>query len=129
VKYLAQHGHLAVVNESISGGSPDAAMAAGEAAARASGPAAASVAATAKGIVSIANFAFTPKIIEIASGDGVTWRNDDDVPHRIQSTTSAFAPSAVLDTKGTYEVRMATAGKFDYFCSLHPMMTGSIVVR
>ena len=92
-------------------------------------PAAASAATAVKGVVSIANFAFTPKIIEIASGDRVTWRNDDDVPHRIQSTTSAFAPSAVLDTKATYEVRMPTAGRFEYFCSLHPMMTGSIVVR
>jgi 3',5'-cyclic-AMP phosphodiesterase len=129
VQYLAQHRHLAVVNESLSGASPDAAMAAGEAAARASAPAAGKAAPAAKGAVSIANFAFTPKIIEIASGDRVTWRNDDDVPHRIQSTTSAFAPSAVLDTKGAYEVRMPTAGRFEYFCSLHPTMTGSIVVR
>jgi 3',5'-cyclic-AMP phosphodiesterase len=129
VNYLAQHRHLAVVNESLTGVSPDAAMAAGEAAARASAPAAAAAPKVAKGTVSISNFAFTPKIIEISSGDRVTWKNDDDVPHRIQCTTSAFAPSGVLDTKGSYEVEMKTPGKFEYFCSLHPMMTGSVVVR
>ncbi len=131
VEYVAQHRHLAVVNDTISGASPDAAMAAGEAAARASVAAApaAGVATAVKGSVSISNFAFTPKVIEVGSGDRVTWRNDDDVPHRIQSVTSAFAPSTVLDTKASYEVQMTRPGRFEYFCSLHPTMTGSIVVR
>jgi plastocyanin len=128
VNYLAKHNHLAIVNDTLSGASPDAAMAAGEALARASAPAAAAAAAP-KGTVSIANFAFAPKVIELAKGDRVTWRNDDDVPHRIQSTSVAFAPSPVLDTRASYDVVLKDAGEYDYFCSLHPMMTGKIVVH
>ncbi|HEY8794675.1 MAG TPA: cupredoxin domain-containing protein [Gemmatimonadaceae bacterium] len=135
VRYLAQHRHLAIIDESLSGESPAAAMAAGEAAARASAPAAGAAgaaggggAAAKRGAISISNFAFTPKRIEIAKGERVTWTNDDDVPHRIQSANSAFVPSAVLDTRASYDVALAKPGEYQYFCSLHPMMTGSIVV-
>ena len=134
VRYLAQHRHLAIIDESLSGGSPAAAMAAGEAAARASAPpttagTAVLAAGATRGAISISNFAFTPKRIEIAKGERVSWTNDDDVPHRIQSAHAAFLPSSVLDTRASYEVAFAKAGGYDYFCSLHPMMTGSIVVR
>jgi plastocyanin len=129
VTYLAKHTHLAIVNDTLSGASPDAAMAAGEAAARASVPAAAASVQQQKGVVSIANFAFTPKVVEVTKGDRVTWRNDDDVPHRIQSTKVAFAASPVLDTRASYDVELKEPGDYDYFCSLHPMMTGKIVVR
>lgn len=129
VSYLAKHNHLAIVNDSLSGVSPDAAMAAGEALARASAPAAAANAQVPKGTVSIANFAFAPKAVEISKGDRITWRNDDDVPHRIQSTKVAFAPSPVLDTRMSYDVVLKETGEYDYFCSLHPMMTGKIVVH
>jgi plastocyanin len=130
VRYVAQQRHLAIVDETLSGESPAAAMAAGEAAARASAPAPATATAPARpGAVTITNFAFTPGNIQIAAGDRVSWTNDDDVPHRIQSANSAFAPSAVLDTKGTYDVALTRPGEYKYFCSLHPMMTGTIVVR
>lgn len=129
VRYVAKHTHLAIVNDTLSGASPDAAMAAGEAAARASVPAAAATVQQQQGVVSIANFAFAPKVVEITKGDRVTWRNDDDVPHRIQSTKVAFAASPVLDTRASYDVVLKEPGDYDYFCSLHPMMTGKIVVR
>ena len=129
VRYLARHNHLAIVNDTLSGASPDAAMAAGEAAARASIPAAAGAGAGPRGLVSIANFAFAPKVIELSRGDRVTWRNDDDVPHRIQSTKVAFAASPVLDTRTSYDVVLKEPGEYEYFCSLHPVMTGKIVVR
>ncbi|MDQ2767263.1 MAG: cupredoxin domain-containing protein [Gemmatimonadota bacterium] len=107
-------------------------MAAGEAAARvgAQGASASPPTTSAKpGAVVITNFAFTPPSIQIAAGDRVTWTNDDDVPHRIQSVNSAFAPSAVLDTKASYDVALTRPGEYKYFCSLHPTMTGTIVVR
>jgi plastocyanin len=130
VRYVAQQRHLAIVDETLSGESPAAAMAAGEAAARASAPAPATAPAPVRpGAVTITNFAFTPGNIQIAAGDRVSWTNDDDVPHRIQSANSAFAPSAVLDTKASYDVALTRPGEYKYFCSLHPMMTGTIVVR
>ena len=132
VKYLAQHRHLAIVDESLSGASPAEAMAAGEAAARAGAQSASAGAPTISakpGAVTITNFAFTPQSTQIAAGDRVSWTNDDDVPHRIQSVNSAFAPSSVLDTKASYEVALTRPGEYKYFCSLHPTMTGSIIVR
>lgn len=125
VHYVASNRHLAVVDHTLSGNSPDAAFAAGEAAARAHAPTAGAAAANE---VSIDNFAFNPKIVTIAAGSKLTWRNRDDVPHRIQSTNNRFAPSPVLDTKATYSVSFPESGEFPYFCSIHPVMQGKVVV-
>ena len=130
VRYLAHNKHLAIVDESLSGESPVAAMAAGEAAARASAPGAGAPAGPPqKGVIVIANFAFNPKVMEIAKGERVMWKNDDDVPHRIQSANAKFASSTVLDTRASYGVTLTKPGQYAYFCSLHPTMTGSIIVR
>ena len=136
VHYLPSHRHLAVVDHTLSGNSPDAAFAAGEAAARAHASSAAvgaggavTLAAPPKpGDVSIANFAFTPKTVTVSAGSKVTWRNDDDVPHKIQSVDNRFRGSPLLDTKGVYSVDLKESGEFPYFCSLHPVMQGKIVV-
>ena len=131
VHYLAKQGHLALVDATLSGGDPAPALAAGEAAARrAAGVAAPGTAASAApGHIGIDNFAFTPKEATIARGGVVTWVNHDDVPHRIQSSNDRFAPSTVLDTKGMYSVTLATPGEYPYFCTLHPTMTGKVIVR
>ena len=78
--------------------------------------------------VTIDNFAFNPKIVTIAAGSKLTWRNRDDVPHKIQSANNRFAGSPLLDTKATYSVGFAEGGEFPYFCSLHPVMQGKVVV-
>jgi plastocyanin len=137
VHYIPSHRHLAVVDHTLSGNSPDAAFAAGEAAARARAGAAGSVAAggpasgaapSGPGDVNIDNFAFSPKTITVSAGSKVTWRNRDDVPHRIQSTNNKFQPSPVLDTKGVYSIDLKEGGEYPYFCSIHPVMVGKIVV-
>jgi plastocyanin len=58
----------------------------------------------------------------------VTWRNNDDVPHKIQSADNRFRGSPLLDTKGVYSVQFPESGEFGYFCSLHPVMQGKVVV-
>jgi plastocyanin len=134
VHYIPSNRHLAVVDHTLSGNSPDAAFAAGEAAARANASSAAaaggaaSVAPAGPGDVNIANFAFTPKIVTVSRGSRVTWRNVDDVPHKIQSADNRFKGSPLLDTKGVYSVDFKESGEFSYFCSLHPVMQGKIVV-
>ncbi len=129
VHYVPSNRHLAVVDHTLSGNSPDAAFAAGEAAARAHAPAAAAVAGAAgANEVSIDNFAFNPKIATIAAGSKLTWRNRDDVPHKIQSTNNRFAASPLLDTKAAYSVSFPESGEYPYFCSVHPVMQGKIVV-
>ena len=78
--------------------------------------------------VKIANFTFTPKQLTVKAGDTVTWVNEDDIPHTVMSKTKLFR-SKPLDTDNKFSFTFATQGTFDYFCSLHPMMTGSIVVE
>jgi len=79
--------------------------------------------------VTIANFAFTPKTVTVTRGSRVTWRNADDVPHKIQSSDNRFKGSPILDTKGLYSVDFPEGGEFPYFCSLHPVMQGKITVK
>jgi plastocyanin len=132
VRYIRQHKHLAIVDDTISGADAAPIMAEGEAAAR-------KVAATTStdaqtqgaggGRITISNFAFGPKVLTVSAGSDVTWSNQDDTAHRIQSANNAFAPSKVLDTKAAYTVKFSKPGEYPYFCSIHPTMTGKVVVR
>jgi amicyanin len=78
--------------------------------------------------VMIDNFTFSPQTLTIKAGTKVTWTNRDDIPHTVASTTKAFK-SPALDTDDTYSFTFTAAGNFEYFCSLHPHMTGTIVVQ
>jgi Icc protein len=133
VHYLPSNHHLAVVDHTLSGNSPDAAFAAGEAMARAhsatNAVASGAVASPAANEVTIDNFAFSPKIVTVTAGSKLTWSNRDDVPHKIQSADGRFAASPLLDTKATYTTTFAQSGEYPYFCSLHPVMQGKVIVQ
>ena len=73
------------------------------------------------------NFSFTPPRASVALGTTVTWTNHDDVPHNVVSTERKFK-SPVLDTDGVFSHQFDEAGTYKYFCSIHPRMTGEIVV-
>lgn len=77
--------------------------------------------------VDIRNFAFAPRNVTVAVGTRVTWTNRDDEPHRIAS--GQFAPSHALDTGDSYAVTFSKPGTYAYFCSIHPMMVGTITVK
>src|ERR1700736_688738 len=78
--------------------------------------------------VRIGNFTFDPPRLTVKAGTTVTWRNEDDIPHRIASTEGKFK-SNTLDTDDGYSFTFADPGTYGYFCSLHPHMTGTIVVE
>jgi plastocyanin len=78
--------------------------------------------------VRIDNFSFTPLRLTVKAGTTVKWENGDDIPHNIVSTTKVFR-SKVLDTAESFSFTFTTPGVYDYFCSLHPHMTGTIVVE
>jgi plastocyanin len=78
--------------------------------------------------VKIDNFAFAPQRIVVQAGTTVTWTNADDAPHTVVSTTKLFKSSA-LDTEDRFSFTFATPGTYEYFCSLHPHMTGTVVVE
>jgi len=77
--------------------------------------------------VGIDNFTFNPKVVTVKAGDTVVWTNRDDIPHTV-ADPGKFKSKA-LDTGDTYSFTFTTPGSFDYFCSLHPHMTGRIVVE
>ena len=78
--------------------------------------------------VKIDNFAFAPQRVVVKAGTTVIWINDDDIPHTVASSAKLFKSNA-LDTKDKFSFTFTTAGAYEYFCSLHPHMTGTIVVE
>jgi len=78
--------------------------------------------------VKIDNFNFTPPTLVIAPGTTVTWTNDDDSPHSVREKDGKFK-SAALDTDDTFSQTFIAPGEFEYFCSIHPRMTGKVVVK
>lgn len=79
--------------------------------------------------VSIDNFTFTPQTLTVKAGTTITWTNKDDIPHGIAATNNAFKRSPALDTDDSYSFTFTTPGTYQYFCYVHPHMTGTIVVQ
>ncbi len=80
--------------------------------------------------IAIDNFTFNPAEITVPVGTRVTWVNRDDVPHTASSTVKPRAfDSGTLDTDQKYSFVFKTAGDYQYFCAVHPKMTGRIIVK
>ncbi len=77
--------------------------------------------------VVVDNFSFAPATTSVPVGSTITWTNRDDVPHNVVSTKQKFK-SPVLDTDEQFSHRFDAPGSYEYFCSIHPKMTGRIVV-
>ena len=78
--------------------------------------------------IDIDNFKFGIVSLNVAAGTTVTWTNRDDVPHTVVSLTKVFK-SPALDTGEHFSFTFKDAGTFEYYCSMHPRMTGKIVVK
>ncbi len=78
--------------------------------------------------VKIDNFTFTVPSITVPVGTEVTWVNRDDIPHTLMSDDGVFRSKA-LDTDDKYSFKFAKVGTYHYFCSIHPKMTGEVVVK
>ena len=78
--------------------------------------------------VTIDNFTFGPQRLTVKAGTTVTWVNQDDIPHALASNTKVFKSKA-LDTNDQFSFTFTTPGTYEYFCSLHPHMTGTIMVE
>jgi amicyanin len=77
--------------------------------------------------VKIANFTFDPPTLTVKAGATVTWVNADDIPHLVSEKDGKFR-SPALDTDERFSQIFSTAGTVEYFCAIHPHMTGKIVV-
>ena len=89
---------------------------------------AAGEAATNTATVNIDNFAFAPATLTVTAGATVTWKNEDDSPHRIGDKNGTFK-SAALDTDDTFSHTFAAPGEYPYICTIHPYMVGKIIVK
>lgn len=80
--------------------------------------------------VKIDNFSFGPTALMVSVGSTVTWTNRDDIPHTVVSTDDPKVfKSKVLDTDEKFSFTFTKAGTYAYFCSVHPKMTGKVVVQ
>jgi len=78
--------------------------------------------------VVVDNFSFAPATATVPVGTTVTWTNHDDIPHNVVSPEQKFK-SPVLDTDEMFSHTFDVAGTYKYYCSIHPRMTGQVVVR
>ena len=78
--------------------------------------------------IEIKDFAFNPQTITVKSGEKITWINRDEEPHTVVSVEKQFKKSTALDTDQEFTITAGAPGTYTYFCSVHPKMTGTIVV-
>jgi plastocyanin len=77
----------------------------------------------------ISNFAFAPQAIEVEVGQEITWTNEDSAPHTVTATSGAEFDSGTMEQGATYSWKATKAGTVEYFCAIHPSMTGTITVK
>ena len=77
---------------------------------------------------------YTPSTATISAGGTVTFTNTDTAPHTSTSGSAANGPDGVFDTSlimmnASFDVTLADAGTYTYFCMVHPWMEGTIIVE
>jgi plastocyanin len=78
--------------------------------------------------VMVENFSFQPGTLTVKAGTTVTWVNHDDEPHTVNENNKIFK-SGTLDTDAKFSYKFTSPGAYSYFCSLHPRMTGQVIVK
>jgi plastocyanin len=73
--------------------------------------------------------AFADQTVTVAPGATITWVNDDDEPHTVAAEDGKSFRSRTLDTGDRFSFTFMSPGTFGYFCSVHPHMTGKVVVK
>ena len=79
--------------------------------------------------IEIKDFAFNPQTLTVKSGEKITWINRDEEPHTVVSVEKQFKKSTALDTDQEFTITAGAPGTYTYFCSVHPKMTGTIIVE
>ena len=79
--------------------------------------------------IEIKDFAFNPQTLRVKFGEKITWINRDEEPHTVVSVEKQFKKSSALDTDQEFTITAGAPGTYTYFCSVHPKMTGTIIVE
>ena len=77
----------------------------------------------------IKDFHFDPQVLTVRSGEKITWINRDEEPHTVVSVEKQFKKSGPLDTDQEFSITAGAPGTYTYYCSVHPKMTGTIIVK
>ena len=75
--------------------------------------------------IAVRDFEFSPTSVDVKTGDTVTWENEGDQTHTVKG--DGFF-SRAMNSGDTYEFTFDKKGSYDYVCTLHPQMTGTVVV-
>ena len=79
--------------------------------------------------VSVSGFAFGPKAIQVSAGAVVTWTNSDNVNHNVTFTNAAVGATPDFATGSKALAMPSAVGTYDYHCTIHPSMIGSVLVK
>lgn len=79
--------------------------------------------------IEIKDFNFHPPILTVKAGEKIVWVNRDEEPHTVVSVENQFKKSSALDTGDEFTITADAPGTYTYFCSVHPKMTGTIIVQ
>ncbi len=79
------------------------------------------------------NLCYIPSLVEINAGESVTWQNQDVAFHSVTSGTyenpDGLFDSGHLDPYQSFTLTFDNTGEYDYFCTLHPWMSGKVQVK
>jgi plastocyanin len=78
--------------------------------------------------VNVKNFAFNPQKVTIKVGGTVTWKFDDSAQHTATALDKSFN-SPPLNNGQTFQHTFTKAGTYNYMCSIHQFMTGTVIVQ
>ncbi len=78
--------------------------------------------------VTIKNFSFNPKVLNIKTGTKVTWINNDSAPHTVTSDSGSLLNSPTLSSGSSFSFTFSSPTTVNYHCAIHPMMKASVIV-
>lgn len=79
--------------------------------------------------VTIDNYTFLPATITVHPGDTVTWTNQDSIPHTATALDGKSFDSGAIDPGSNWSFAFTKAGVYNYHCSIHPDMRGTVNVK
>jgi plastocyanin len=75
----------------------------------------------------IDSYLYLPKTLRVKAGTTVTWHNNDQVPHTVTASDGSF--SGLVQQGTTFQRAFSEVGTFQYFCAIHPSITGEVIVE
>lgn len=78
--------------------------------------------------ITIRNFAFSPSTLTVKVGTNVTWINEDSVTHQVREDSGLFE-SSLLSNGQSFTYTFTIIGTYNYTCTIHPSMTGKVIVE